>query len=125
MPPRQAEDISESGHGFDDDTQSIDFLIHDDEEESGNCGRAIVKEFKRTVGTHWVQEMTNFNQKTIAVSFFIFFAAVAPAVTFGAVCKSTVFSSLLFVFPVIQILMAVTMSISDSLVSEPKASTIM
>ena len=70
---------------LDDDTCTVDFLDHDDHEDSGNCGRAVVREFKRTIGTYWVQEMTNFNQKTIAVSFFIFFAAVAPAITFGAV----------------------------------------
>ena len=48
-------------------------------------GSGIVAEFKRTIGTHWIKEMTNFNQKTIAVSFFLFFAAVAPAITFGAI----------------------------------------
>ena len=63
---------------------------HHEDEGNGNCGRAIVKEFKRTVGTWWCKEFTNFNQKTIAVSFFIFFAAVAPAITFGSVyAKST------------------------------------
>jgi hypothetical protein len=64
---------------------------HDDHDElNGNCGRAVVTEFKRTVGTYWCEEMKNFNQKTVAVSFFIFFAAVAPAITFGAVyAKST------------------------------------
>ena len=63
---------------------------HHEDEGSGNCGRAIVREFKRTVGTWWVKEMTNFNQKTVAVSFFIYFAAMAPAITFGAVyAKST------------------------------------
>ena len=45
----------------------------------------IVSDFKQTIGTHWVKEMTNFNQKTIAVSFFLFFAAIAPAITFGAI----------------------------------------
>lgn len=35
--------------------------------------------------TWWCQEMTNFNQKTVAVSFFLFFACIAPAITFGAV----------------------------------------
>jgi hypothetical protein len=64
---------------------------HDDEDApSGRWGKAIVTEFRRTIGTHWKQEMTNFNQKTVAVSFFIFFAAVAPAITFGSVyAKST------------------------------------
>jgi hypothetical protein len=29
--------------------------------------------------------MTNFNQKTVAVTFFIYIAAIAPTITFGAV----------------------------------------
>jgi len=45
----------------------------------------IVQDFKQTVGTYWLREMINFNQKTIGVSFFLFFAAVAPAITFGAI----------------------------------------
>jgi hypothetical protein len=62
---------------------------HDDHENNG-CGRGIIKELKRTIGTHWVAEFTNFNQKTVAVSFSIFFAAVAPAIAFGSVyAKST------------------------------------
>ena len=70
----------------DEDTKTIDFLIHDDEhEESGMWGRAIIREIRGTLGTWWLKEMTNLNQKTIATSFFIFFAAVAPAITFGAV----------------------------------------
>ncbi len=48
------------------------------------CGN-IIDDVKQTIGKHWIQEMTNFNQKTIAVSFFLFFAAVAPAITFGAI----------------------------------------
>ena len=89
MAPKDIEEVDASGSEKNDhhhEVSSIDFLDHDDHEEvSGNCGRAIVREFRRTVGTWWVKEMTNFNQKTIAVSFFIFFAAVAPAITFGAV----------------------------------------
>eukprot|EP00588_Corethron_pennatum_P005679 CAMPEP_0194297832 /NCGR_PEP_ID=MMETSP0169-20130528/59831_1 /TAXON_ID=218684 /ORGANISM="Corethron pennatum, Strain L29A3" /LENGTH=599 /DNA_ID=CAMNT_0039047751 /DNA_START=60 /DNA_END=1859 /DNA_ORIENTATION=+ len=54
-------------------------------EVNQSCGRGIVDDFKQTVGTHWKAEMTNFNFKTIAVSFFLFFAAVAPAITFGAI----------------------------------------
>jgi predicted adenine nucleotide alpha hydrolase (AANH) superfamily ATPase len=62
---------------FDEDVEDAD-----DHEEGGNgCGRGIVKDIKRTLGTHWVKEMTNFNQQTIAVSFFIFFAAIAPAIS--------------------------------------------
>ena len=63
--------------------------VHEDH-ENNSCGRGIIKEWKRTIGTWWIKEFTNFNQKTIAVSFFIFFAAVAPAITFGSVyAKST------------------------------------
>ena len=49
--------------------------------ENGCYGRGIREDFKRTVGTHWVEEMINFNQQTVAVSFFIFFAAIAPAIS--------------------------------------------
>uniref|UniRef100_A0A7R9WXV3 Bicarbonate transporter-like transmembrane domain-containing protein n=1 Tax=Craspedostauros australis TaxID=1486917 RepID=A0A7R9WXV3_9STRA len=48
-------------------------------------GRGIVNDIKRTVGTHWVEEMTNFNQKTIAVTFLVFISVIAPTLTFGAV----------------------------------------
>mmetsp|Transcript_109181 Transcript_109181/g.163311 ORF Transcript_109181/g.163311 Transcript_109181/m.163311 type:complete len:675 (+) Transcript_109181:181-2205(+) len=48
-------------------------------------GRGIIMDFKSTIGTHWVKEMTNFNTKTIAVSFFLFIAVIAPSITFGAV----------------------------------------
>ena len=47
-----------------------------DTNHSYSFGRGIVDDFQRTVRTHWVQEMTNFNQKTLAVSFFLFFAAI-------------------------------------------------
>lgn len=62
--------------------------IFDDEgpkRDSESCGRGIIHDFKNTVMPHWKSQMINFNQKTIAVSFFMFFAAVAPAITFGAV----------------------------------------
>ena len=48
-------------------------------------GTGIVKDFKRTVGTHWFKEMTNFNQKTIAVTLLLFISVIAPTLTFGAV----------------------------------------
>jgi hypothetical protein len=48
-------------------------------------GRGIVSDFKSTIAKHWVKEMTNFNTKTIAVSFFLFIAVIAPSITFGAV----------------------------------------
>lgn len=52
------------------------------------CG-SVIDDFKRTVGTHWVSEMTNLNQKTVAVSFFLFFACISPAITFGAVYEKS------------------------------------
>ena len=58
---------------------------HGDDGKPKTFGRVIVQDFKRTVGTHWVKEMTNFNTKTIAVSFFLFIAVIAPTITFGAV----------------------------------------
>jgi len=88
VPVIDPENVGATTHNFDEDVKSIDFLNHGDHYETtmlGNCGRAIVADFKRTIGTYWCQEMTNFNQKTVAVSIFIFFAAVAPAITFGAV----------------------------------------
>ena len=48
-------------------------------------GRGLIADFKNTVGTHWVQEMTNFNQKTVAVSLLMFITVIAPTLTFGAV----------------------------------------
>ena len=65
-------------------------------------GRGIVQDFRQTVGTYWRAEMTNFNQKTLAVSFFLFFACIAPAITFGAVygkgmIESSTFPCFLFV----------------------------
>jgi len=49
-----------------------------------------VNDFNNTLGKFWKEEMTNFNFRTVGVSFFIFFAAAAPAITFGAVyAKST------------------------------------
>lgn len=49
------------------------------------CGRGIVSDFNRTLRKHWFEEMTNLDVKVVAVSFFLFFACVAPAVTFGAI----------------------------------------
>lgn len=48
-------------------------------------GRGIAEDFRSTVYSHWKNEMTNFNTKTIAVSFFLFIAVIAPSITFGAV----------------------------------------
>ena len=48
-------------------------------------GTGIIKDIKRTVGTHWLSEMTNFNGKTIAVTLLVFISVIAPTLTFGAV----------------------------------------
>jgi len=48
-------------------------------------GKGIVSDVKRTILTHWKEEMTNLNSKVIATSFFLYFACIAPAVTFGAI----------------------------------------
>jgi hypothetical protein len=57
--------------------------VHMDEAQSWGVG--IIKDIKRTVGTHWVEEMTNFNQKTVAVKLLMFISVIAPTLTFGAV----------------------------------------
>jgi HCO3- transporter family len=51
---------------------------------SQTCGRGIVDDFKTTVGKHWLQEMRTFNSKIAAATLFLFFACIAPAITFGA-----------------------------------------
>ena len=56
---------------------------------STGWGRGILQDFKTTIGTHWREEMTNFNTKTIAVSLFLFIAVIAPCITFGAVYAKT------------------------------------
>ena len=61
---------------------------NNDHDDHGNnkkktWGRGIVSDFRRTVLTHWVKEMTNLNQTVIATTFFLFFACIAPAITFG------------------------------------------
>ena len=48
-------------------------------------GRGIVSEFKETVLGHWVKEMINVNQKTIAVTLLLFISVISPTLTFGAV----------------------------------------
>jgi hypothetical protein len=55
---------------------------------SGMFGRQVFYDFKKTVGTYWIKEMTNINLKTFAVGFFLFFAAITPAITFGGVYQS-------------------------------------
>ena len=63
----------------DEDNSTVD--RHGDDGKPKTFGRGIVADFKRTIGTHWVQEMTNFNTKTVAVSFFLFIAVIAPTIT--------------------------------------------
>lgn len=57
----------------------------DDGHSDDRWGKGIVKDFRRTVLTHWKKEMTNLNQTVIATTFFLFFACIAPAITFGAI----------------------------------------
>ena len=57
--------------------------VHMDEGQPWGVG--IINDFKRTVGTHWVTEFTNFNQKTVAVTLLVFISVIAPTLTFGAV----------------------------------------
>mmetsp|Transcript_5040 Transcript_5040/g.10997 ORF Transcript_5040/g.10997 Transcript_5040/m.10997 type:complete len:646 (-) Transcript_5040:24-1961(-) len=64
------------------------FVSHNSDEKLG-CGKGIIKDFKQTVGTWWCQEMSNFSLKTVGVSIFLFFAAVAPAITFGAIYQNS------------------------------------
>jgi len=47
-------------------------------------GVGMFAEFKGTVGTWWLKEMTNFNQKTVAVSCLIFISIIPPTLAFGA-----------------------------------------
>ena len=48
-------------------------------------GRGLIHEVRSTIGTYWLKEMTNFNQKTVAVSLLMFITVIAPTLTFGAV----------------------------------------
>ena len=50
--------------------------------------KGMISDIKRTVGTHWVKEMTNLNQRTIAVTLLVFISVIAPTLTFGAVYGS-------------------------------------
>jgi HCO3- transporter family len=58
-------------------------------DEAQLWGRGIVADFRRTIYTHWLSEMTNFNQKTVAVSVLLFIAVITPTLTFGAVYGKT------------------------------------
>jgi len=54
-------------------------------EPARSWGKGLIHELKSTIGTHWISEMINFNQKTVAVSMLMFIAVIAPTLTFGAV----------------------------------------
>jgi hypothetical protein len=54
-------------------------------QQNNRWGRGIVADFQRTILTHWKKEMSNLNQTVIATTFFLFFACIAPAITFGAI----------------------------------------
>jgi len=47
-------------------------------------GTGIIHDIKSTVGTWWFKEMTNFNQKTVAVACLIFISIIPPTLAFGA-----------------------------------------
>eukprot|EP00977_Amphora_coffeiformis_P005361 scaffold1143_cov177-Amphora_coffeaeformis.AAC.17 len=51
-------------------------------------GKGLVADVRRTLLSHFVEEMTNFNQKTVAVSLLMFITVIAPTLTFGAVYGS-------------------------------------
>ena len=73
---------------FDDEAEAI-AVTTDHAGEPMRWGKGIVRDFKQTVGTHWLKEMTNFNQKTVAVTLFMYIAVIAPTITFGAVYGRT------------------------------------
>jgi hypothetical protein len=54
----------------------------------GMWGRQVIIDFRNTVGKHWCKTTTNVNTKTFAVGFFLFFAAITPAITFGGVYQN-------------------------------------
>lgn len=83
-------DSDEDEHFVDDDAAAATAATaeaahgHGHEKNQG-WGRGIRSDFRRTVRRHWLSELTNLNTKTIAVSFFLFIAVIAPSITFGAV----------------------------------------
>jgi hypothetical protein len=47
-------------------------------------GRGIIEDIRTTVLSHWVSEMINFNQKTVAVTLLMFITVISPTLAFGA-----------------------------------------
>lgn len=91
MPPKASnancEDPDQTRHDKD-STKNADFImdagsIHLDPAQM--WGKGIISDFKRTIGSHWVKEMTVFNGKTVAVTTLLFITVIAPTLTFGAV----------------------------------------
>jgi len=80
MPPKQAEqvfdDVSVGEGGENKKAPSNKDLVADAGkvhlDPAQPWGKGIIADVKRTVGTHWVKEVTNFNQKTVAVSLLMF-----------------------------------------------------
>jgi hypothetical protein len=100
MPPQKQNEagVEAGGHDVDatknDNTPVASSVSNDDlMEDAGKVhmdeaqmwGQGIINDFRRTVGTHWVSEIMNFNQKTIAVTLLMFISVIAPTLTFGAV----------------------------------------
>lgn len=51
-------------------------------------GKGLIQDARSTLFTHFKEEMTNFNQRTVAVSLLMFITVIAPTLTFGAVYGS-------------------------------------
>ena len=54
-------------------------------DEAQMWGKGIINDIRNTVLSHWWTQMTNFNQKTVAVTLLVFISVIAPTLTFGAV----------------------------------------
>jgi hypothetical protein len=52
--------------------------------EAQPWGKGIINDVRGTLLTWWFKEMTNFNQKTVAVSCLIFISIIPPTLAFGA-----------------------------------------
>lgn len=89
IPRRNDVSEVESSIQGDFNVEDDDISDHEHAEASNSCGRGIVSDAKRTIGSHWRLEMTNPNQTAVATTFFLFFACIAPAITFGAIYAKT------------------------------------
>ena len=92
IPRKQKEenaDDEDDGNCRDGDVDDDSVSFHSHSNNNNGCGRGIVKDFKRTVLTHWKSEMINLNQTVVATTVFLYFACIAPAITFGAIYAKT------------------------------------